>query len=90
MRQLLIDKEHPNGIIREVSESPQIINAPQLSYEERVASRIRAIYTADEEFALNRKATAALARSEELPVEFIIYNQTVEQIKSEERGKTND
>ena len=73
MKTLIIDKENPNGIHRDMPE--EIITIP---YEERVVSRIRAIYSVDDELAI-------LRQRETKPEEFAEYNKFVEVIKEEER-----
>ena len=49
-----------------------------ISYEERVVSRIRAIYSIDDELAILRQRDTK-------PDEFAEYNRIVEAIKEEER-----
>lgn len=73
MKTLIIDKENPNGIHRDMPE--EIITIP---YEERVVSRIRAIYSVDDELAILRQRDTK-------PDEFAEYNRVVEAIKEEER-----
>ena len=73
MKTLIIDKENPNGIHRDMPE--EIIPIP---YEERVVSRIRAIYSIDDELAILRQRDTK-------PDEFAEYNRVVEAIKAEER-----
>ena len=51
-----------------------------IPYEERVVSRIRAIYSVDDELAILRQRDTK-------PEEFSEYNRVVEAIKAEERGK---
>ncbi len=74
MRQLFINKEHPNGIVVEVDEPI----APETSYAERVVSRIREIYSVDDELAILRQRDTK-------PEEFAAYNAFVENIKTEEK-----
>ena len=74
MKQLIIDKEHPNGIIVEVED--EVIVIP---FKDRVISRIRAVYSVDDEIAI-------LRQKETKPEEFAEYNAFVEQIKEEERN----
>jgi hypothetical protein len=51
-----------------------------IPYEERVVSRIRTIYSVDDELAILRQRDTK-------PDEFAEYNRVVEAIKAEERGK---
>ena len=81
MKQLIIDNEHPNGIIVEVEDIVEPI-----PYEQRVVNRIREVYSNDDELALHRKATMAICMGEPIPKEFAEYNAYVEKIKEEERG----
>lgn len=74
MKQLVIDKENPNGIIVEVEDVFEPI-----SYEQRVVNRIRAVYSVDDELAILRQRDTK-------PDEFAEYNAFVEQIKAEERA----
>ena len=74
MKQLIINKEHPNGIIVEVED--EVIEIP---FKDRVISRIRAVYSVDDEIAI-------LRQKETKPEEFAEYNAFVEQIKEEERN----
>ena len=76
MKQLIIDKENPNGIIVEVEDTFEPI-----PYEQRVVNRIRAVYSVDDELAILRQRDTK-------PEEFAEYNAFVEQIKAEERGVT--
>lgn len=73
MKQLIIDKKHPNGIIVEVED---II--PSIPYEQRVVNRIREVYSVDDELAILRQRDTK-------PEEFDKYNAFVEKIKEEER-----
>lgn len=82
MKQLIIDSEHPNGIIVEVEDIIEPI-----PYDQRVVNRIREKYSADDEYALHRKAFMALHNGEPLSDEFIEYNKFVEAIKTEEKWK---
>lgn len=54
-------------------------NAPQLSYEQRVITRIREKYSIDDELAILRQRDTK-------PEEFTAYNDYVEAIKTEEKG----
>ena len=74
MKQLVIDKENPNGIIVEVEDTFEPI-----PYEQRVVNRIRAVYSVDDELAILRQRDTK-------PDEFAEYNAFVEQIKAEERA----
>lgn len=73
MKQLIIDKENPNGKIVEVEQ--EIVVVP---YKERIISRIREAYSVDDELAI-------LRQKDTKPKEFDEYNAFVEQIKAEER-----
>lgn len=74
MKQLIINKEHPNGIVVEVED--EVI---EMSFKDRVISRIRAVYSVDDEIAIIRQRDSK-------PEEFAEYNAFVEQIKEEERN----
>lgn len=74
MKQLIIDKENPNGKIVEV-EQEQIV----IPYKERIIARIREMYSVDDEIAILRQRDTK-------PEEFEQYNAFVEQIKDEERA----
>ena len=74
MKQLIIDKENPNGKIVEV-EQEQIV----IPYKERIIARIREVYSIDDEIAILRQRDTK-------PEEFEQYNAFVEQIKDEERA----
>lgn len=73
MKQLIIDKESPNGRIVEVEQEIVII-----PYKDRIISRIREVYSVDDELAILRQRDTK-------PEEFAQYNTFVEQIKTEER-----
>lgn len=75
MKKLVIDKEHPNGIVVEVEDTFEPI-----PYEQRVVSRIREKYSVDDELAILRQRDTK-------PEEFAEYNAFVEKIKAEERAK---
>ncbi|MBR6720426.1 MAG: hypothetical protein IKL74_05895 [Clostridia bacterium] len=76
MKTLIINKENPKGIhIEEAAEEAAVI-----PYEERVVSRIREVYSIDDEFAILRQRDTK-------PEEFAEYNEFVEKIKAEERIK---
>lgn len=72
-------KMYDNGIYRDMTEE-EIANIPKIPYEERVVSRIRAIYSIDDELAILRQRDTK-------PDEFAEYNRIVEAIKAEERLK---
>lgn len=74
MKQLIIDSEHPNGIIVEVED----IFEP-IPYEQRVVNRIREVYSVDDELALLRQRVLKAD-------EFEQYYNFVEKIKEEERN----
>ena len=73
MKQLIIDKDNPNGKIVEVEQEQVVI-----PYKDRIISRIRRVYSVDDEIALLRQRDTK-------PEEFAKYNAFVEQIKSEEK-----
>lgn len=75
MKQLIIDKENPNGKIVEV-EQEQIV----IPYKDRIIARIREVYSIDDEIAI-------LRQKDTKPEEFAEYNAFVEQIKAEEKGE---
>ena len=75
MKRLIIDKENPNGKIVEVEQEQEPIVIP---YKERIISRIREVYSIDDELAILRQRDTK-------PEEFEQYNAFVEQIKAEER-----
>ena len=77
MKKLIVNEENPNGIIVEVED---IIPEP-IPYEQRVVSRIREVYSIDDELAILRQRDTK-------PEEFAAYNLFVEKIKSEEKWKT--
>lgn len=82
-------KVYENGIYRDMTEE-EIANrepTPSIPYEQRVVNRIREKYSADDEYALHRKAFMALHNGEPLSDEFIEYNKFVEAIKTEEKWK---
>ena len=74
MKALVINKENPKGIHKEMP--PEEI--PPIPYEDRVVSRIREIYSVDDELAILRQRDTK-------PEEFAEYNRVVEAIKEEER-----
>ena len=68
-----------NGIYRDMTaEEKAALENEVLPYEERVVSRIRAIYSVDDELAILRQRDTK-------PEEFAEYNRIVESIKAEER-----
>ena len=72
-----------NGIYREMTAEEKAEMEKEivvLPYEKRVVSRIRAIYSVDDELAILRQRDTK-------PDEFSEYNRVVEAIKAEERGK---
>ena len=80
MKQLIIDKENPNGKIVEVEQEQEVITIP---YKDRIISRIREVYSIDDEIAILRQRDTK-------PEEFAEYNAFVEQIKAEERATEGD
>lgn len=80
MKKLIINKEHPNGILVDMTEAEmlelEILKPP---YNERVVSRIREVYSVDDELAILRQRDTK-------PEEFAEYNAFVEQVKAEERA----
>ena len=84
MKQVLFNKEHPNGIevdmtAEEIAEMQKYIQP--IPYEQRVVSRIRERYSIDDELAILRQRDSK-------PEEFAEYNAYVEKVKAEERGET--
>ena len=72
-----------NGIYRDATEQEMTVlrqGEPAPPYKERVISRIRGRYSADDEIALLRQRDTK-------PEEFAQYNAFVEQIKEEERAR---
>jgi hypothetical protein len=72
-----------NGIYRDATEEEMTVlrqGEPVPPYKERVISRIRGRYSADDEIALLRQRDTK-------PEEFVQYNAFVEQIKEEERAR---
>ena len=68
-----------NGKYRDMTaEEKAALENEVLPYEERVVSRIRAIYSVDDELAILRQRDTK-------PEEFAEYNRIVEAIKAEER-----
>lgn len=61
-------------------EIAKLKEVPPIPYEERVVSRIREVYSVDDELAILRQRDTK-------PEEFREYNRVVEAIKVEERGK---
>lgn len=71
-------KAYKNGKYVEIEDIPS--ETPVIPYEERVVSRIREVYSVDDELAILRQRDTK-------PEEFREYNRVVEAIKVEERGK---
>lgn len=71
-------KAYKNGKYVEIEDIPS--ETPVIPYEERVVSRIREVYSVDDELAILRQRDTK-------PDEFREYNRVVEAIKAEERGK---
>ena len=69
-----------NGVYMDMTaeEMKNIEPIPQPEYKERIISRIRAVYSIDDEIAILRQRDTK-------PEEFEAYNAFVEQIKEEER-----
>ena len=79
MKQVVFNKEHPNGIVVDIEEDiPKLAPIP---YEQRVVSRVRERYSIDDELAILRQRNTK-------PEEFSEYNAFVERIKAEERAVT--
>jgi hypothetical protein len=72
-----------DGIIREMTEEEklQMNEMPEIPYKERVISRIRSVYSIDDELAILRQRDTKKE-------EFDTYNSFVEQIKQEEKQKS--
>lgn len=71
---------YENGIYRDMTEAEmlELENTEQPTFQERVVSRIREVYSVDDELAILRQRDTK-------PEEFAEYNAFVEQIKVEER-----
>ena len=68
-----------NGIYRDMTEAEMLeLETAKPTFQERVVSRIRAVYSVDDELAI-------LRQRETKPEEFAEYNAFVERIKAEER-----
>ena len=69
-----------NGVYMDMTEEDlvQVESIPKPEYKERIISRIRAVYSVDDEIAILRQRDTK-------PEEFDAYNAFVEQIKAEER-----
>lgn len=78
MKQAIFDKEHPNGIVVDIEDDAELQSDP-IPYEQRVVSRIREVYSVDDELAILRQRDTK-------PEEFAAYNTFVEQIKEDERA----
>ena len=72
---------YDNGIYRDMTteEIAKLEKTTPIPYEERVVSRIRAIYSVDDELAILRQRDTK-------PEEFAEYNAFVEKVKAEERA----
>lgn len=81
MKQAIFDKEHPNGIVVDIEDEFDMIVGESIPYEQRVVSRIREVYSVDDEIAILRQRDTK-------PEEFAAYNAFVEKVKSEEKWKT--
>ena len=70
-----------NGIYRDMTEEEMLIleSIEQQTFQERVVSRIRAVYSVDDELAILRQRDTK-------PEEFAEYNAFVEKVKAEERA----
>ena len=66
-----------NGIIPNTIPQEEIIKLP---YKERIISRIRAVYSIDDEIAILRQRDTKLE-------EYAEYNAFVERVKAEEKQK---
>jgi hypothetical protein len=80
MKQLIIDAEHPNGVLVDITEEELKKGTQALSYDRRVVDRIREVYSVDDELAILRQRDTK-------PEEFAEYNDFVERIKEEEKNK---
>ena len=68
-----------NGIYRDMTEEEiKELENSKPTYQERVVSRIREVYSVDDELAILRQRDTK-------PEEFAEYNSFVEKIKSEEK-----
>lgn len=68
-----------NGIYRDMTEEELAeLENSQPTYQERVVSRIREVYSVDDELAILRQRDTK-------PEEFAEYNAFVEMVKAEER-----
>ena len=72
-------KQFINGIIQDIQIEEVEENQEIIPYEHRVVSRIREVYSIDDELAI-------LRQKDTKPEEFSEYNAFVEQIKAEERA----
>ena len=74
-------KIYENGIYRDLTAEELAVmeTVPQPSFRERVISRVREVYSVDDELAILRQRDTK-------PEEFAAYNAFVEKIKAEERG----
>ena len=72
-------KQFINGIVQDIEIEESSETFEPIPYEHRVVSRIREVYSIDDELAILRQKDAK-------PEEFALYNAFVEQIKAEERA----
>ena len=80
MKKLIINKDHPNGILVDLTEEEMLeIENSKPTYQERVVNRIREKYSVDDELAILRQRDIKTE-------EFAEYNAFVEEIKAEERS----
>ena len=70
-------KAYKNGKYVEIEDKPS--ETPVIPYKERVISRIREVYSIDDELAILRQRDTK-------PDEFREYNRVVEAIKAEEKN----
>ena len=73
---------YDNGTYRDMTteEITKIKEIAPIPYKEKIVSRIREVYSVDDELAILRQRDTK-------PDEFAEYNRVVEAIKAEERGK---
>ena len=73
---------YDNGTYRDMTteEITKIKEIAPIPYKEKIVSRIREVYSVDDELAILRQRDSK-------PEEFAEYNAFVEQIKSEEKWK---
>lgn len=75
MKQLIVDKENPEGIIVEVEETHDAEYWANISYGDAINAEIRKRYTESEEFAI-------LRQRDEKPDEFAEYYKYCEECKA--------